>query len=84
MKYFLGIIISTLFILSSCDRDRDNDNELEIPNFNFPQTIVFEDSLSKYGLFSGNPSDLKPNDDFHLLELSSVLFTDYAYKQRLI
>ncbi len=30
------------------------------------------------------PSNLEPTDDFHLLELSSILYTDYAKKQRLV
>ncbi|MEL6926766.1 MAG: hypothetical protein AAFO94_22185, partial [Bacteroidota bacterium] len=34
--------------------------------------------------FSGTPAELTPASDFHLLELSSVLFTDYAHKQRLV
>lgn len=68
-----------------CNRSNDGpQSRVEIPDFNFPKTVVFESSLSAYGLYEGSPSDLKPSADFHLLELSSVLFTDYARKQRLV
>lgn len=40
--------------------------------------------LSDYRIFKGAPSDLVPNDDFHLYELATSLFTDYSEKQRLI
>jgi len=76
--YIIALIIVTL---SSCRKD---DFEVIIPDFNFPKTIVFADSLSAYNVFQGTPSSLIPSTDFELLELSSVLFTDYAHKQRLI
>lgn len=40
--------------------------------------------LSDYGIYQGKASDLKPNSDYKLYELSSQLFSDYAEKQRLI
>lgn len=70
------------FAIISCNDD--GDFQVEIPDFNFPQTIVFEDSLSAYSIFKDTPSDLIPADDFQLLELSAILFTDYAHKQRLV
>lgn len=77
------LLLSLLFI--SCDKENEDErNEVQIPNFNFPQTIIFEEKLSDYKIYSGNPSELIPDSGFHLLELSSVLFTDYAIKQRLI
>jgi len=76
----LGILMITLI---SCNND-DFDIQVEIPDFNFPQTVVFEDSLSAYNIFKDTPSNLIPTDDFQLLELSSILFTDYAHKQRLV
>ena len=78
--YIIGLILLTI---SAC-RKNDDDVEVEIPDFNFPQTISFETSLSAYGIFDGAPSDLHPSEDFELLELSSALFTDYAHKQRLV
>lgn len=72
-------------LVSACSRRDDNDNRrVEIPDFNFPQSVVFKDSLSAYGLFEGAPHLMQAADDFTLLELSSVLFTDYAKKQRLV
>ena len=47
-------------------------------------TAIFADVLSTYGIYQGDPAELTPSADYHLYELSSVLFTDYAEKQRLI
>ena len=70
-------------MIASCRKNDDN-YEVQIPDFNFPQTISFESSLSAYNIFEGTPSNLIPSKDFELLELSSALFTDYAHKQRLV
>lgn len=40
--------------------------------------------LSDYAIYQGSATDLKPNSDYKLYELSSQLFSDYAEKQRLI
>ncbi len=73
-----------IFILViSCDNE-DFDSDVEIPDFNFLETTTFEASLSAYVIFEGSPADLIPSEDYKLLELSSVLFTDYAHKQRLV
>ncbi len=79
------VFTSVLMVLMmiSCRKDEFN-GIVEIPEFNFPQTVVFEDSLSAYNVFQGLASDLVPASDFELLELSSSLFTDYAHKQRLV
>ena len=58
--------------------------DVEIPDFRFPQSIVFEPNLSAYHVFKDTTGDLVPANDFHLVELSSILFTDYAHKQRLV
>ena len=78
--YIIGLILLTI---SAC-RKNDDDFEVQIPDFNFPQTISFESSLSAYNIFEGTPSNLIPSEDFEQLELSSALFTDYAHKQRLV
>jgi uncharacterized repeat protein (TIGR03806 family) len=71
--------------LESCEvSDNRWDDEIIIPEFNYPQTVEFEDNLSAYDIYQGKITELVPTEDFHLLELSSTLFTDYAYKQRLI
>ena len=86
MKRTLIFIIGLVFLtIIACTGNNDQfDVEVEIPDFNFPQTVVFEQNLSAYTIFEGIPADLMPSSDFHLLELSSILFTDYAYKQRLV
>lgn len=84
MKKITAITIGfILIIIFSCRKEEFN-RAIEIPEFNFPKTVVFEDSLSSYQIFEGTPSYLSPSEDFKLLELSSVLFTDYAHKQRLV
>lgn len=73
------ILLCTIFYLSCKD-----DMEVVIPNFDYPQSVTFEQNLSDYNIFEGSLFELIPTEDFHLLELSSALFTDYANKQRLI
>ncbi|MDA9563541.1 hypothetical protein N9R81_02570 [Flavobacteriales bacterium] len=84
MKKSLLYIAVVLTIASSCRKDRGDSQTIEIPNFNYPETITFEDSLSAYNIYAGDPANLIPTSDFQLLELNSVLFTDYNYKQRLV
>ena len=77
------LVMLLIFGFIACQDDEGFGIDVEIPNFNFPKTVVFKDSLSMYSIFEGSPSDLIPAEDFQLLELSSILFTDYAHKQRL-
>lgn len=77
-----GLILG--LILGACSRDNDGEGRVQIPDFNFPKTVNFADSVSSYQLYSGSPKDLIPGPGFTRLELSSPLFTDYAYKQRLV
>ena len=86
MKHTLLCLIGLVFLtIIACTRD-DNSfgRSVEIPNFNFPQTVVFEEKLSAYHIFQDSLSNLTPSNDYHLLELSAILFTDYAHKQRLV
>jgi len=80
----LSLALITLIISSCGDDDGMMGGDVVIPDFDFQQTVTFADSLSAYDIFDGSPAELVPHEDFHLLELSSVLFTDYAHKQRLI
>ena len=41
-------------------------------------------NLSEYQIFKGKPRDLTPTKDFILYDLITPLFTDYAFKHRLI
>jgi uncharacterized repeat protein (TIGR03806 family) len=67
--YFIALIASFQFF--AC-----NKGELLSPEL-LPK-------LSDYSIFIGNSSDLTPNIDYKLYDLSAQLFTDYAEKQRLI
>jgi len=78
-KYFILV----LFLIVSCSRVYD-DIVSEYTSIISQETINFEDKLSHYKIFKGNPSELIPNDKFEVLELNSKLFTDYSYKQRLV
>ena len=73
-----------LIVLSACQKDDFRDRRVDIPEFSFPSTVQFEHDLSAYDLFQGAPARLIPSADVELLELSSVLFTDHAHKQRLV
>jgi uncharacterized repeat protein (TIGR03806 family) len=83
-KVVIALLGFIFFSVLACQKRDDDSNRVQIPNFNFPKTVVFEQNLSTYGIFQGNPTNLTPSTNFHLLELSSVLFTDYAHKQRLV
>lgn len=83
MKFKYFIIV--LFLILSCSKDYDDRNRVsEYTSVISQETINFEDKLSHYNIFKGNPSELIPNDKFEVLELNSKLFTDYSYKQRLV
>ena len=43
-----------------------------------------KNNLSEYNIFSGDPKKLTHTDDFIFYELITPLFTDYAFKHRLI
>ena len=49
-----------------------------------PDTVTFGQNLSDYNIYQGNPSDLTPTLNYHLIELSSSLFVNYSEKQRLV
>lgn len=84
MKWNIAFAIGlTMVVIISCSRE-DFNRDIEIPDFNFPKTVTFQDSLSFYEIFTGTVSNLSPSEGFELLELSAVLFTDYSHKQRLV
>ena len=82
-RILICIVVLVLLTTIACERDNGR-FRVEIPDFNFPETITFEQNLSSYNIFQDSSSSLKPSNDYHLLELNSVLFTDYAHKQRLV
>lgn len=83
MKYYLPLkkasqqLLCFLLFLSvfSCQ-----DDGLLEPNNN----TTFYQKLSEYNIYLGTLSDLSPASSYHLYELGSELFSDYAEKQRLI
>jgi len=78
-------IIPIILFAFGCKKERLNEGgQVQIPDFNYPETIVFEDSLSEYNVFQGTPESLTPSSEYEFLELSSPLFSDYAHKQRLV
>jgi uncharacterized repeat protein (TIGR03806 family) len=83
-RRLLFLFVSVLAIVFACNKNGNNANVVEIPDFNYPETVVFEQNLSAYSIFDGAPANLIPSSDFHLVELSSALYTDHAHKQRLI
>lgn len=84
MRKIISYAILGLFtLLLACERD-EGDSRVVIPDFNYPQTVVFNPSLSSYGIFTGNPASLVPDSSFQLLELNASLFSDYSSKQRLV
>ena len=76
-------LIFFLFLITSCSKN-DDDRVSEYTSIISQETINFEEKLSQYKIFKGNPSELIPNDKYEVLELNSKLFTDYSYKQRLV
>ena len=79
-----SVLFLAIFSLIQLSCSRDENRAVEIPIFNFPETITFKTNLSSYNIYQGTASELVPANDFHLYELSSSLFTDFAYKQRLV
>lgn len=80
-NYLFITFFAAILVLSGCQNEEP---QVQIPDFNYPETIAFQNDLSSYDIFEGDLADLKPSSEFHLYELSSQLFTDYAHKQRLI
>jgi uncharacterized repeat protein (TIGR03806 family) len=73
--FLFTLTLFFVFFINSCDEDG-----LE-PVSN---SIEMNPKLSDYNIFQGNPAELIPSADYHLYELTTELFTDYAEKQRLI
>ena len=57
-------------------------NSVEVTTAMAP--LEFATNLSEMGVFAGDLGDLIPATGVQLYELNSILFTDYASKQRLI
>jgi uncharacterized repeat protein (TIGR03806 family) len=73
--FLLAVATLSILVVNSCEEDGLS------PVSN---NIEMSSKLSEYNIFQGDPAELIPSPDFHLYELSTELFTDYAEKQRLI
>lgn len=82
-KVLVFVLGSVILLIAACTKDR-GELDFQIPDFNFPQNVVFEQNLTAYDVYSEPMADLMPAEGFQELELTSVLFTDYAHKQRLV
>lgn len=66
-----------------CGRQRFQPDPYDL-DFDIPRTESFPDMLSAYALYQEPMTSLQPAERVIPYELSSELFTDYAYKQRLL
>ena len=76
-------LIACLFLLAGCEDDGFEPDPYDL-DFDIPRTEDFADKLSAYSLFEAPMDGLQPAEGVMLYELSSELFTDYAFKQRLL
>lgn len=76
-SYFYIILFGSCgcFLIQSCIKD------FLLPDSN---TIEFKSHLSEYDIYQGFQGNIIPQSQFHLYEVSTQLFSDYAEKQRLI
>src|SRR5688572_21559217 len=72
LSVLLFIVIVFSILISSC-----NEDGLKPVSNNIEMNL----KLSDYNIFQGDVAELIPSADFHLYELSTELFTDYAEKQ---
>ena len=70
----LFILTGIVLLLQACSK----------PNIEKYDSNNMALKLSDYNVYAGNASDLIPEDDYKSYELSSILFTDLAEKQRLV
>jgi uncharacterized repeat protein (TIGR03806 family) len=78
LKYLLLLTSVTIFV-SSCLNITKNSHPSEI---NFSK-LPFK-TLSEYGFYNGQMSDLKPNSRILKYEPIATLFSDYSFKKRFI
>lgn len=81
ITFFAGLLM--LAGCGGCGREPFEPEPYDL-DFDIPRTEAFAPTLSAYGLYQEPLASLQPADGVHLYELSSELFSDYAFKQRLI
>lgn len=75
LLFLLSLLAALCVCIPACKKDGLLDAD---------KNIQLRPRLSDYGIYQGMLADLKPAPGYLPYELSSVLFTDYAEKQRLI
>jgi hypothetical protein len=56
MKSRIPILLTLSLLVLSCQKD-EPEREVEIPDWNFAKTHAFEEKLSSYTIFQGDPSN---------------------------
>ncbi len=64
--------------------DAENNESTPSNTLSVATAITLKNTLQEMGFYSGNISFLEPAAGVVLYEVNSILFTDYAHKQRLI
>ncbi|MEM7154513.1 MAG: hypothetical protein AAF799_16825 [Myxococcota bacterium] len=76
-------VVSLLAVGSGCGQETFEPDPYDL-DFDIPRTEPFPERLSAYALYEEPMASLQPAERALPYELSSELFTDYAYKQRLL
>lgn len=79
----LTLAVALFLAMAGCGEDRSAPEPYDL-DFDIPRSEAFPDSLLAYGLYEEPLSSLRPAAGVIPYELSSELFTDYAFKQRLM
>lgn len=79
----LTLAVALFLAMAGCGEDRSDPEPYDL-DFDIPRSEAFPDSLLAYGLYEEPLSSLRPAAGVIPYELSSELFTDYAFKQRLM
>ncbi len=73
------------FLIISCSKDADDTIYSPIPPEETPEVVPeFMPNLSELNLFTENLTDLEPSNRAFIYNLNTILFTDYAHKQRIL
>jgi len=83
-KYFIFSFAVLALIVAACGSDDDGYVATDDGDPEPEASLTFKTNLSDMGVYTGNLSNLTPEEDVYLYDLNSRLFTDYAHKQRLI
>ena len=74
-----------LYVTSNCGNDNlSNSAQISFTTLQPPVVAEFMPNLSQLNLFVGDLENLTPSNRTYNYDLITPLFTDYAYKQRLI